>query len=151
MKKRPQGSDPCARQGQPARPHGQTAGPSGQCARLCGQSAGLSGQSAGPSGHCARPSSQSAGPSGDRGYSVGLFECVHYNCVWILVQVEGQEEEEENGYTLVNFKERKGHNSFKWGAKDQLNVLIKHILMEVSLSMVKWSIFKFFPLCFLLK
>ena len=46
-----------------------------------------------------------------------------YDHVWLLAQVEGEEfDEEEEGYVLVNFMEKKGYNAFIWGHKDQLRV-----------------------------
>jgi len=93
--------------------------------------------------------------------TVGTFVAAVYEKSWYLAQVEGEEEEEE-GFTLLKYMERKGYNKFVWGDKDILRTRDSDILMEVdpplptnsrfyglpkealkkvdTLFMVKWSI-----------
>jgi hypothetical protein len=57
-----------------------------------------------------------------------------YDKTWYLAQVEGEEPENEcEGFTLLRYMERKGHNKFVWGeVKDMLKTINSDILLMVD-------------------
>ena len=62
--------------------------------------------------------------------TVGAHVAAVYNAQWYIAQVEG-EEEEEVGYTLLQYMTRLGSNKFIWEKKpDLLRTLDSDILME---------------------
>ena len=110
-------------------------------------------------------------------HKVGQFVVAMYDSTWYIAQVEGEEPENEcEGFTLLKYMERKGHNQFVWGqVSDQLKTINTDILLTVEppvpissrflglpkdvvkevekLLRVKWSIIwivlmNFFPLNF---
>ena len=67
-------------------------------------------------------------------YPVGSFCIAVYDGNWYVAQVEGEEPENEcDGFTLLNFMLRKGHNQFIWGnTKDTLKTINSDILLKVD-------------------
>jgi hypothetical protein len=56
-----------------------------------------------------------------------------YENDWFIGQVEGEDPDtEEEGYTLVKYMEKKGHNRFLWGAQDMLKTRNNDILLLVD-------------------
>jgi hypothetical protein len=56
-----------------------------------------------------------------------------YKNDWFIGQVEGEDPDtEEEGYTLVKYMEKKGHNRFLWGAQDMLKCRNNDILLLVD-------------------
>jgi hypothetical protein len=54
-------------------------------------------------------------------YAVGNFVVAVYESLWYIGQVEGEEPEEETaGFTLIKYMDRKGHNQFVWGVRDDI-------------------------------
>ncbi len=52
---------------------------------------------------------------------------------WYIGQVEGEDpDQEEEGYTLVKYMEKKGHNRFVWGTDDILKTSNNDILLLVD-------------------
>jgi hypothetical protein len=116
------------------------------------------------------------GGSTSSSFPVGCFVVAVYDKTWYLAQVEAEEPEEESeGYILLKYMERKGHNQFIWGKVcDTLKTVDKDILLRIEppipvssrlwglpkdvlkevekLFMVMWSIiFKKITFCFKLK
>jgi hypothetical protein len=81
-----------------------------------------------------------AGPSSGNTaiYPVGSWVVAVYKAEslaeWYVAQVEGEEpEEEEEGYTLLNYMERCGFNQFRWGKKkDVLKTRDRDILLKID-------------------
>ncbi len=81
-----------------------------------------------------------AGPSSGNTdlYPVGSWVVAVYKAEslaeWYVAQVEGEEpEEEEEGYTLLNYMERCGFNQFRWGKKkDVLKTRNSDILLKID-------------------
>ena len=67
-------------------------------------------------------------------YPVGSYCLAVYDGNWYVAQVEGEEPENEcDGFTLLNFMLRKGHNQFLWGnTKDTLKTINSDILLKVD-------------------
>lgn len=65
-------------------------------------------------------------------FSVGSFVVAVYDRNWYLAQVEGEEPENEcEGFTLLKYMDRKGHNKFVWG---EVNDLLKTINTDILLA-----------------
>ena len=77
-----------------------------------------------------------AGPSSGTAelYPVGSWVVAVYRAEWYVAQVEGEEpEEEEEGFTLLNYMERSGFNQFRWGKKkDVLKTRNCDILLKID-------------------
>ncbi len=55
-----------------------------------------------------------------------------YDRNWYLAQVEGEEPENEcEGFTVLKYMDRKGHNKFVWG---EVNDLLKTINTDILLA-----------------
>lgn len=66
-------------------------------------------------------------------FPVGGFVVAMYEGFWYIGQVEGEDPEEEvNGFTLVQYMERKGENRFTWSKKDLLKTLNTDILLRIE-------------------
>ena len=65
---------------------------------------------------------------------VGSFVAAVYDGEWFVAQVEGEEPENEvEGFTLLNYMEKKGKNQFVWGTKrDKLKTNNRDILTTVD-------------------
>jgi hypothetical protein len=65
-------------------------------------------------------------------FPVGSFVVAVYDRNWYLAQVEGEEPENEcEGFTLLKYMDRKGHNKFVWG---EVNDLLKTINTDILLA-----------------
>ena len=63
--------------------------------------------------------------------AVGQYVAAVYMGEWYIAQVEGEEEEEEKqGYTLLKYMTKEGHNMFMWSKVDMLSTLHVDILMS---------------------
>ena len=67
-------------------------------------------------------------------HKVGQFVVAMYDSTWYIAQVEGEEPENKcEGFTLLKYMERKGHNQFVWGqVSDQLKTINTDILLTVE-------------------
>jgi hypothetical protein len=81
---------------------------------------------AGPSGLCREQVTSAT-------FVVGAFVVAVYDSDWYIGQVEGEDpDQEEEGYTLVKYMEKKGHNRFVWGTDDILKTSNNDILLLVD-------------------
>ncbi len=56
-----------------------------------------------------------------------------YDGSWYVGQVEGEDPDEETqGFTLIQYMERKGDNKFVWSKKDMLKTLNTDILLKTE-------------------
>jgi hypothetical protein len=67
-------------------------------------------------------------------FTVGTFVVAVYNKQWYLAQVEEEPPENEcEGFTLLKYMERRGHNQFVWGkVNDILKTINRDILLKVD-------------------
>jgi hypothetical protein len=66
-------------------------------------------------------------------YPVGSYCVAVYDGQWYVAQVEAEEPENEcDGFTLLRYMERRGHNQFVWGAVDTLKTINSDILLKVD-------------------
>ena len=69
----------------------------------------------------------------DPDYQVGSHVAAKYGNDWYISQVEGEDpDEEEDGFTLLLYMERKGNNQFIWGKKDLFKTDNKDIICVVN-------------------
>ena len=69
----------------------------------------------------------------DPDYQVGSHVVAKYDNDWYIAQVEGEDpDEEEDGFTLLMYMERKGNNQFIWGKKDLFRTDNKDIICAVD-------------------
>lgn len=80
-----------------------------------------------------RPSSGGASSSPAEDFPVGAFVVAMYEGTWYVGQVEGEDPDEEaEGFTLIQYMERKGDNRFVWSKKDLLKTLNTDILLQTE-------------------
>ena len=67
-------------------------------------------------------------------YAVGSLVAAVYDRQWFIAQVEGEEPENEcEGFTLLKYMKRVGHNQFVWGTiPDILKTINKDILLKTD-------------------
>jgi hypothetical protein len=66
-------------------------------------------------------------------YPCGSWVVAVYKAGWYVAQVEGEELEEEEGYTQLNYMEMCGFNQFRWAKKkDVLKTKKSDILLKID-------------------